>query len=136
MKVSRGPRGPYKTKSKKQWTPRRKLASSKQESSQSLPVPTKYPHIATAITLAVNKLLEIPKYHTKKVPGRRLNFKVVTFHEIFGYMKKHPSTCNLEACDRLPSRPTIFRLMSAMGLSREARTRSTHSYRRNFSDLS
>ena len=138
MKASRGPRGPYKTKSKKQWTPRRKLASSKEHSSiltHRLPIPTKYAHIATAITLAVNKLLLKPKRHTKKVPGRRLNFKIVPGSEIVKYMMQNRRACKLTPYQRLPSRPTIYRLMSSMGMNSASRTRTKQSYQRNFSEL-
>lgn len=154
MRNPRGPRGPYKTKAKKSWTPRRKLIFPPPLKSVKLvccpseppptpsrrrdPIPTQHGRIATAITLAVNKLLLKPKRHTRKVKGRRLNFKVVSYTEIVNYITQHPRACKLPLDfnpKELPSRSTMYRLQEKMQLDRTCRTRSQKCYPRNFKNL-
>ena len=149
MKKERGPRGPYKSKAKKQFTPRRKptFCCSPPKQASSLPSPPKpsrtiittFGDGSRAIHLAIAKLLLKPKHNKQKQKGRRLNFKVVSFNEIIDYIKQHPAACrvpkHLDLDKVLPSRPTFYRLIKKLSLDRDVRSRGTQYYNRRFSRL-
>lgn len=155
MSKPRGPRGPYKKSkvSKKSWTPRRKLLPTtpiKNNSkiscsprdplkSQSKAIVTPFGTAATAITLAISKLMLKPKHHAQKIAGRRLNFKVISYQEIVDYITQHPAACKIPSDYNLdqaiPSRATFYRIISHMGFDRDTRTRSRTYYKRFFAKL-
>lgn len=151
MTRPRGPRGPYKSKAKKQYTPRRKPSTClrRTDSTSSSPVKmspgspkrtivTSFGAGASAISLALGKLLLKPKHHTAKQKGRRLNFTVVSYTEIIDYIRAHPAACKLSCRNldkQLPSRRTFYRVIARMGLDRATRTRRKVDYARFFSKL-
>lgn len=87
----------------------------------------------TAITLAMNKLLQKPKNNQPKQAGKRVCFWTIGYEECKAYMLNHPAACKLPADTKMrskciPSRPTYYRILTELGWSSSDRTRDQRSY--------
>lgn len=163
-----GKRGSYKPR--EQWAPRRSAAVAVKKAKLALKKPPtkkvtatnkkrpaprawrgEYGAVRSAITLAMNKLLEKPKYNCEKQADRRLRFWTVGYEECIEYMRTHPAACHLpkiefevgkrkRKCARapesmLPCRATFYRILHQLGWTKEMRTRTEKRYPRRKQNL-